>query len=90
MGFTLDINIQHGVNYPQLGIGVAAASYPLTATFTVVAVEKTVTNTADARYQTVINDRVTATNRFEFSYEDEADLFVTAESKLRDNLYFSG
>lgn len=33
MGFNLDINIRQGVNYPHLGIGVAAASYPLTATF---------------------------------------------------------
>ncbi|EPJ5864563.1 hypothetical protein JRA82_005450 [Raoultella ornithinolytica] len=85
MSFTLDINIQQGVNYSHLGIGVAAASYPLTATFTVVAVEKTAANTADARYQTEINDRVTATNRFEFSYEDEADLFVAAENALKDN-----
>ncbi|PLC73559.1 hypothetical protein [Klebsiella quasipneumoniae] len=83
MSFAIDINIQQGVNYPHLGIGVAAASYPLTAKFTVVAVEKTAANTADARYQTEINGRVTATNRFEFSYEDDADLFVAAESKLK-------
>ena len=84
MSFTLDINIQQGVNYPHLGIGVAAASYPLTATFTVVAVEKTAANTASARYQTEINDRVAAINRFEFSYEDEEDLFVAAESNLKN------
>lgn len=84
MSFTLDINVQQGVNYPHLGIGVAAASYPLTATFTVVAVEKTAANTASARYQTEINDMVTAINRFEFSYEDEEDLFVAAESNLKN------
>ncbi|EPJ5863704.1 hypothetical protein JRA82_004562 [Raoultella ornithinolytica] len=82
MSFTLDINIQQGINYPQLGISIAAASYPLTAKFTVVAVEKTAPNTADARYQTEINDRVTAVNRFEFSYGDDDDLFSVAEDAL--------
>ncbi|HHJ4503214.1 hypothetical protein RZO85_26295 [Raoultella ornithinolytica] len=86
MSFTLDIGIEKGVSYPKLGIGFAQASYPLTVTFSIVAVEKTSHKTADARYHAIIDGSIITTNRFEFSYGNGDDLFEVAEVNLKNLL----